>query len=55
MTLNIPGILLAAVLIWWSIAQLGLNNGFGILVLITGIVWAIVSIGVHAGTVNTRG
>jgi hypothetical protein len=50
--MNIPGILLAILLIWWSIVHLGLTSPFGIFVLITGIVWAIVSVGVHSGTFN---
>lgn len=50
--MSITGILLAIVLIWWSIVHLGLTSPFGIFVLITGIVWAIVSFGVHSGTIN---
>lgn len=50
--MNLPGILLAIVLIWWAIVDLTLTTPFGIFVFVTGIVWAIVSIGVHSGTFN---
>lgn len=50
--MSIHGVLLSIVLVWWAIVDLTLTTPFGIFVFITGIVWGVVSIGVHSGTVN---
>ncbi len=53
--MNVPGILLGITMLLWSLQLLALvaisNTLLGIFALITGIVWIIVSLGVHSGTV----
>jgi len=45
-TLNWPGALLGVWLVWFAITGTGLGSVFGILTLVTGIVWLVVSLGV---------
>lgn len=58
MNISLPGFLLGITLILWALSLLGLlavsNTVLGILALITGIAYVLVSLGVHNGQINRQ-